>query len=94
MAASNGIQALELLDEDGVFDAVLMDIMMPEMDGYEAMRRLRADGRFNHLPVIALTARTQEEDRQACFDAGATDYLVKPIDHDLLLERLARALSA
>jgi signal transduction histidine kinase/ActR/RegA family two-component response regulator len=94
VAASNGIQALELLDEGGGFDVVLMDIMMPEMDGYEAMRRLRADGRFNQLPVIALTARTQEEDRQACFDAGATDYLVKPIDHDLLLERLARALSA
>ena len=81
------------MDKEGDFDAVLMDVMMPEMDGYEAMRRLRADGRFDELPVIALTARTQAEDRQACFDAGATDYLVKPIDHDLLLERLSSAFS-
>ena len=93
LAASNGLQALEFLDKEGDFDAVLMDVMMPEMDGYEAMRRLRADGRFDELPVIALTARTQAEDRQACFDAGATDYLVKPIDHDLLLERLSSAFS-
>ena len=93
MAASNGLQALEFLNKEAGFDAVLMDIMMPGMDGYEAIKRLRADGRFDHLPVIALTARTQEEDKQACYDAGATDYLVKPIDHDRLLERLAHALS-
>ena len=93
MAASNSLQALELLDKEASFDAVLMDIMMPGMDGYEAIKRLRADGRFDHLPVIALTARTQEEDKQACYDAGATDYLVKPIEYDRLLERLAHAWS-
>ena len=71
-----------------------MDIMMPEMDGYEAMRRLRADGRFDQLPVIALTARTQEDDRQACFEAGATEYLTKPIDHHLLMERLEQLIRA
>jgi len=93
MAASNGLQALEILNKEASFDAVLMDIMMPGMDGYEAIKRLRADGRFDQLPVIALTARTQAEDKQACYDAGATGYLVKPIDHDRLLERLAHALS-
>ncbi len=91
-AAPNGMVALELLDTSQAFDGVLMDIMMPEMDGYEAMRRLRADGRFNDLPVLALTARTQEEDRLACFEAGATDFLTKPIDHDHLLSRLYVAL--
>ena len=66
---------------------------MPEMDGYEAIRRLRADERFVDLPVLALTARTQPEDRAACMEAGADDYLVKPIDHNLLIERLDRALN-
>ena len=77
-AAPNGMVALELVDAPNAFDGVLMDIMMPEMDGYEAMRRLRADGRFNDLPILALTARTQEEDRVACFDAGASDFLPNP----------------
>jgi two-component system chemotaxis sensor kinase CheA len=91
-AAANGVAALEALDQAPAYDGVLMDIMMPEMDGYEAMRRLRADGRFDELPVLALTARTQEEDRAACFEAGATDFLTKPIDRDLLMSRLFVAL--
>ncbi|MDE0881088.1 MAG: response regulator [Myxococcota bacterium] len=90
--AANGIAALEALDEHEGFDAVLMDIMMPEMDGYEATRRLRADGRFDELPVLALTARSSEEDRAACFEAGASDFLSKPIDHDLLMHRLSLAV--
>jgi two-component system chemotaxis sensor kinase CheA len=94
VTAANGVDALEVLDQALSFDAVLMDIMMPEMDGYEAMRRLRADGRFDQLPVIALTARTQEDDRQACFEAGATEYLTKPIDHHLLMERLEQLIRA
>ena len=93
VTAANGRQALEQLDQKAAFDLVLMDIMMPEMDGYEAIRRLRADERFVDLPVLALTARTQPEDRAACMEAGADDYLVKPIDHNLLIERLDRALN-
>jgi two-component system chemotaxis sensor kinase CheA len=93
VAAGNGRDALDTLDKDTSFSAVLMDIMMPEMDGYEAMRILRADSRFAALPVLALTARTQEEDRAACFEAGATDFIAKPIDHDQLLSCLSAALT-
>ncbi len=81
--ANNGKEALQAL-EDGVFDLVLMDIMMPEMDGYEAMRRLRADERWRKLPVIALTAKAMKEDRNKCLEAGANDYIAKPINMDKL----------
>lgn len=83
--AEDGQQALERLQGDPDFHIVLMDIMMPRMDGYEAMRRLRADARFNDLPIIALTAKAMPEDRQKCLDAGANDYLSKPVDVNRLL---------
>ena len=88
LVADTGKEALELLERPAPVDAVLMDIMMPEMDGYEATRRLRADARFSELPVIALTARAMKGERERCLEAGATDYLTKPIDSELLLTTL------
>jgi signal transduction histidine kinase/CheY-like chemotaxis protein/CHASE3 domain sensor protein len=87
--ARNGREALDYLDAHPDVDLVLMDVMMPEMDGIEATRRLRADPRFAKLPIIALTAKAMLDDRQKCIEAGANDYIAKPLDVDKLLS-LAR----
>ena len=89
VVADTGHEALELLNKNPDVHAVLMDIMMPEMDGYEATRRLRRDPRFHALPVIALTAKAMKGERDRCLEAGASDYLTKPIDSEKLLETLA-----
>ncbi len=86
--AENGKQALELLLRTPGVDLVLMDIMMPEMDGYETMRAIRAHDRFRALPIIALTAKAMREDRQKCIEAGASDYLAKPVSSEQLLSML------
>jgi CheY-like chemotaxis protein len=87
-AARNGREALAKLDAVADIDLVLMDIMMPEMDGLEATRRIRADGRFAKLPVIAVTAKAMKDDQDQCLRAGANDYLAKPIDLDRLFSLL------
>jgi len=84
----NGREALEKLDQVADIDLVLMDVMMPEMDGLEATRRLRQDPRFEKLPVIAVTAKAMKDDQEQCLAAGASDYLAKPVDLDRLFSLL------
>ncbi len=86
--AKNGIEALEKLQENPNMDIVLMDIMMPEMDGYEAMQKIRQQPKFNKLPIIALTAKAMKGDKTKCIEAGANDYLSKPINMDKLISLL------
>ncbi len=88
LIARNGEEALHLLDTNPDTALVLMDIMMPKMDGYEAMRAIRAQPRFRKLPIIALTAKAMKGDRTKCMESGANDYLSKPIDTDKLLSLL------
>jgi signal transduction histidine kinase/DNA-binding response OmpR family regulator/HAMP domain-containing protein len=83
--AENGQEGLEILQSQSDFDLVLMDIMMPEMDGYEAIRKLRSISEFRTLPVIALTAKAMKEDREKCIEAGASDYIAKPVESDQLI---------
>jgi CheY-like chemotaxis protein len=90
--AANGQKALELLDKTP-FDLVLMDIMMPGMDGYETIHHIRAQHKFRRLPVLALTAKAMKGDREKCIEAGANDYLAKPIDPDRLFSMLRVWLS-
>ena len=84
----NGFEAISKLDEIAGIDLVLMDIMMPGMDGLEATRRIRKDARFKKLPIIAVTAKAMKDDQEQCLKAGTSDYLAKPIDLDRLFSLL------
>jgi hypothetical protein len=86
--AENGQEGIDTLRGTEGIEAVLMDIMMPGMDGYEAIRAIRQMERFKHLPIIALTAKAMKADRDRCIEAGASDYISKPLDIDQLLSLL------
>jgi len=88
VTATNGRQAIELIDQTPDLSAVLMDIMMPEMDGYETMREIRKNPAFRTLPILALTAKAMKGDREKCLEAGASDYIAKPVNTEQLLSLL------
>jgi len=85
LSASTGREAIALLESTSDVAIVLMDIMMPEMDGYETMQVIRRNPAFRRLPIIALTAKAMKGDREKCLKAGATDYITKPVETDKLI---------
>ena len=88
LKAENGQKAVDIIKKTPGIDLVLMDIMMPVMDGYEAMKKIRKDRQFAKLPIIALTAKAMKQDKSDCIEAGASDYLTKPVDMDRLLSMM------
>jgi CheY-like chemotaxis protein len=85
VTATNGRQAIDLIHSTADLSMVLMDIMMPEMDGYQTMAEIRKDPELRTLPILALTAKAMKGDREKCLDAGASDYIAKPVNTDQLL---------
>ncbi|HEY5040097.1 MAG TPA: response regulator, partial [bacterium] len=84
-SAESGREAIELLEKTPNMDIVLMDIMMPEMDGYDTMQAIRQKESFKSLPIVALTAKAMKGDREKCIESGASDYITKPVDSEQLL---------
>ena len=93
VVAENGAEAVEQAQSEKP-DLILMDIAMPVMDGYDATRRIKANPELSDIPIMAITSHAKEGDRQKTFDAGCDDYLSKPIDEDVLLEKVANLLKA
>ncbi len=88
LTATTGAEAIQIVEETPSLAIVLMDIMMPEMDGYQTIERIRQNGSFRRLPIIALTAKAMKGDREKCLQAGASDYLAKPVNTEQLLSAL------
>jgi len=88
LTAGTGREAIETLESTPDVGMVMMDIMMPEMDGYETMQVIRQNPEFRRLPIIALTAKAMKGDREKCLEAGASEYLAKPVNTEQLLSAL------
>ena len=85
LTATTGSEAIQIIDSTPDLAIVLMDIMMPEMDGYQTIQVIRERPRFRRLPIVALTAKAMKGDREKCLEAGASDYVAKPVNTDQLL---------
>ena len=91
--AASGAEALKILDESRDIELVLMDVMMPEMDGFEAIRHIRNHPELHSLPVIAVTASAMKGDREKCLEAGASEYVSKPVNLQELMDKMAELLA-
>jgi CheY-like chemotaxis protein len=88
LTATTGSEAIELIEQTPELAIVLMDIMMPEMDGYQTIENIRGNPAYRRLPIVALTAKAMKGDREKCLEAGASDYLAKPVNTEQLLSAL------
>lgn len=91
--AENGFQAIDYLKDHSHIDIILMDMMMPEMDGFEAIEKIRDNTNANKIPIIAVTAKAMKGDREKCLQAGASEYVSKPINMKELLEKMVQLLN-
>ena len=93
LTAENGLDSIEILRSDPGVDIVLMDLMMPERDGYDTIRVIRDLARGREIPIIGVTAKAMKGDREKCIQAGASDYLAKPVNVKRLLSTIRRWLA-
>lgn len=91
-SVTSGYEALNILGNKNDIDLVLMDMMMPEMDGFETIRRIRGNPLLNRMPVISVTAKAMKGDREKCLEAGASEYVSKPVRMEELLEKMSYLL--
>lgn len=94
ITASDGIDCIEKLKANRDIDIVLLDMMMPDMDGYETIKQIRSDDTLKNIPIISLTALAMSGDKEKCIEAGANDYCSKPVDFKILLSKIQTLLDS